>query len=77
MQPTLTTFPTTISATTRQSKEFLLTPMKIFRNNSEGVLIEPTVNSVRISVKIDQADQLEIMLTRCVHSWGCECGVAL
>lgn len=45
------------------SKEFLLTPLQIWRNPNEGVLIEATINSVRVSVKIDtHGDSLEDML---------------
>ena len=48
---------------TRGSKEFLLTPLQIWRNPNEGVLIEATINSVRVSVKIDtHGDSLEDML---------------
>jgi len=37
--------------------------MQIWRNPQEGVLIEATVNSVRVSVKIDtHGDNLEVML---------------
>ena len=47
----------------RGSKDFLLTPLTILRNPNEGVLIETTINSVRVSVKIDtHADNLEVML---------------
>lgn len=46
----------------RHNKELLLNPMKICRNTEEKCLIEPSVNSVRISVCIKQADELEEML---------------
>lgn len=49
---------------TRQSKELLLNPIKISRNENEMVLIEPSVNSVRLSVCIKQADEIEEILTR-------------
>ena len=46
----------------RQSKELLLNPVTICRNAHEKVLIEPSVNSVRISVLIKQADEMETIL---------------
>ncbi|BGP49034.1 Arp complex subunit [Rhodotorula kratochvilovae] len=42
--------------------EVLLTPLTIARNASESVLIEPSINSVRLSIKIKQADDLERIL---------------
>lgn len=36
--------------------------MHISRNESEQVLIEPSVNSVRVSIKIKQADEIEQIL---------------
>ena len=44
------------------SKEVLLNPLTISRNENERVLIEPSVNSVRISIKIKQADEIERIL---------------
>ncbi|CDR99122.1 probable ARP2/3 complex 20 kDa subunit [Sporisorium scitamineum] len=44
------------------SLEVLLTPLTISRNENEKVLIEPSVNSVRISIKIKQADEIERIL---------------
>ncbi|KAI1351246.1 hypothetical protein F5Y01DRAFT_127001 [Xylaria sp. FL0043] len=44
------------------SPEVLLTPLVIARNENEKVLIEPSVNSVRISIKIKQADEIETIL---------------
>lgn len=44
------------------SKELLLNPVKICRNESEKCYIEPSVNSVRISICIKQADELEEIL---------------
>lgn len=49
---------------TRQSKELLLNPIKICRNENEMTLIEPSVNSVRLSVCIKQADEIEEILTK-------------
>ncbi|KAL0076107.1 hypothetical protein J3Q64DRAFT_1754021 [Phycomyces blakesleeanus] len=45
-----------------KSKEVLLNPLAISRNENEKVLIEPSVNSVRVSIKIKQADDLEHIL---------------
>lgn len=46
----------------RTTKEVLLTPVCIARNENERVLIEPSINSVRVSIKIKQADDLERVL---------------
>jgi len=46
----------------RQSKELILNPIKICRNESEVCLIEPSINSVRISICIKQADEIEEIL---------------
>lgn len=46
----------------RTSPEVLLTPLTVARNENERVLIEPSVNSVRISIKIKQADEIEHIL---------------
>ena len=46
----------------RQSKELLLTPVIISRNEKEKVLIETSINSVRISIAIKQADDIEHIL---------------
>ncbi|KAL4214274.1 Arp complex subunit [Rhizopus microsporus] len=45
-----------------KSKEVLLNPLIISRNENEKVLVEPSVNSVRVSIKIKQADDLERIL---------------
>ncbi|KAG1502294.1 hypothetical protein G6F46_003078 [Rhizopus delemar] len=45
-----------------KSKEVLMNPLVISRNENEKVLIEAAVNSVRISIKIKQADDLERIL---------------
>lgn len=42
--------------------EVLLNPLTISRNENERVLVEPSVNSVRISIKIKQADEIERIL---------------
>ncbi|KAI1851954.1 hypothetical protein JX266_002807 [Neoarthrinium moseri] len=44
------------------SPEVLLNPLVVSRNENERVLIEPSVNSVRISIKIKQADEIENIL---------------
>ncbi|RNA21619.1 actin-related 2 3 complex subunit 4 [Brachionus plicatilis] len=46
----------------RKSKELLLTPVVISRNENERVLIEGSVNSIRISIAIKKADDLERIL---------------
>ncbi|CAO3695379.1 unnamed protein product [Rhizopus stolonifer] len=37
-----------------KSKEVLMNPLVISRNENEKVLIEPSVNSVRISIKLNR-----------------------
>jgi len=46
----------------RASREVLLTPLVISRNDNERVLIEPSVNSIRLSISIKQADEIEKIL---------------
>lgn len=46
----------------QSSPEVLLTPLTIARNENERVLIEPSINSARISIRIKQADEIEIIL---------------
>jgi hypothetical protein len=46
----------------RTSKELLLTPVIISRNEKEKVLIETSINSVRISIAVKQADEIERIL---------------
>ena len=41
----------------RASKEVILTPLVVSRNENEKVLIETSINSVRVSIKIKQADE--------------------
>lgn len=38
----------------RANKELLLNPVTICRNEKERILIEPSVNSVRVSIMIKQ-----------------------
>ncbi|KAI1263355.1 ARP23 complex 20 kDa subunit [Xylariaceae sp. FL1019] len=44
------------------SPEVLLNPLVVARNENEKVLIEPSINSIRISIKIKQADEIENIL---------------
>ena len=46
----------------RSSREVLLNPLVISRNENERVLIEPSINSIRLSIKIKQADEIERVL---------------
>ncbi|KNC77090.1 actin-like protein 2/3 complex subunit 4 [Sphaeroforma arctica JP610] len=46
------------------SKELVCTPLYISRNEKEGVLIEGSINSVRVSVKVKQADEIEQLLCK-------------
>lgn len=56
----------------RDSKELLLKPIKISRNENEMVLIEPSINSVRLSVCIKQADDIEEILTKKFTRFLCQ-----
>lgn len=46
----------------KSSKELLLTPIVISRNEKEKVLIESSINSIRISIAVKQADEIERIL---------------
>ncbi|XP_065191190.1 actin-related protein 2/3 complex subunit 4 [Sycon ciliatum] len=46
----------------RSSKELLLTPVIVSRNEKEKVLVEGSVNSMRVSIAIKQADEIEKIL---------------
>jgi len=46
----------------KASNEVLLTPIVISRNEKEKVLIESSINSIRLSIKIKQADEIETIL---------------
>jgi actin related protein 2/3 complex, subunit 4 len=48
----------------RSSKELLLNNILITRTEREAVLIEPSINSVRMSIRIKQADDTERILVR-------------
>jgi len=49
---------------TRTSNEVLLHPVVIARNSQEKVLIEGSINSVRVSIKIKQSDDVERILCK-------------
>ncbi|THV85893.1 actin-related protein-like protein 2/3 complex subunit 4 [Aureobasidium pullulans] len=44
------------------SPEVLLNPLTVSRNENERVFIEPSVNSIRVSIRIKQADEIEHIL---------------
>lgn len=46
----------------RLSKELLLNPVIVARTEQERCLIEPSVNSIRVSIKIKQQDEIETIL---------------
>uniref|UniRef100_A0A5S6QPQ7 Actin-related protein 2/3 complex subunit 4 n=1 Tax=Trichuris muris TaxID=70415 RepID=A0A5S6QPQ7_TRIMR len=46
----------------RSSKEMLLNPVVISRNEKERVLVETSINSIRVSISLKQADDLEKFL---------------
>lgn len=46
----------------RESPELLLNPVIVSRNEKERVLIEPSINSIRVSIAIKQADEIEKLL---------------
>jgi actin related protein 2/3 complex subunit 4 len=46
----------------RNSKELLLQPVVVARSDKEKCLIEGSINAVRISLKIKQADEMENVL---------------
>lgn len=46
----------------RLTDEALLNPLIVSRNENEQCLIEPSINSVRVSLKIKQADEIEAIL---------------
>jgi actin related protein 2/3 complex subunit 4 len=49
-------------AEVRHSKELLLNPIVVAKSDVERVLIEPSINSLRVSIKIKQADEIEEIL---------------
>lgn len=54
------------------SKELLLTPLVVSRNKQERVLIEPSVNAVRISIAVKQADDIERILAHKFTRFMCQ-----
>jgi len=46
----------------KTSPEVVFNSLIVARNDNERVLIEPSVNSVRVSIKIKQADEIEQIL---------------
>ncbi len=44
------------------SKELILNPILIARDDKQQCLIEPSINSIRVSIKIKQNDNLEAVL---------------
>ncbi|CCI49737.1 unnamed protein product [Albugo candida] len=44
------------------SKELILNPILICRNENEKCLIEPSINSTRVSVCVKQTDEIEVIL---------------
>ena len=46
----------------RTSKELLLNPVVVARTEAERCLIESSINSVRVSIKIKQQDEIEVIL---------------
>ncbi|KAJ3103737.1 Actin- protein 2/3 complex subunit 4 [Phlyctochytrium planicorne] len=46
----------------RSTPSALLTPVVISRNENEQIYVEGSINSVRISIKIKQADEIERIL---------------
>ena len=48
----------------RVNKELLMNPVMVARNEKERVLVEASINSVRVSIGIKQADELEVLLVR-------------
>ena len=46
----------------RSGRELILNPIKICRTETEMCLIEPSINSVRVSILIKQADEVETIL---------------
>ena len=48
----------------RSSKELLLAPLIVSRNEKEKVQIEASINSIRVSISIKQADEIEKILCK-------------
>jgi len=56
----------------RTSNELLMTPIIISRNKQERVLIEPSINSVRMSIGVKQADEIEKILCAKFTKFMCQ-----
>uniref|UniRef100_A0A0R3PV65 Actin-related protein 2/3 complex subunit 4 n=1 Tax=Angiostrongylus costaricensis TaxID=334426 RepID=A0A0R3PV65_ANGCS len=54
------------------SKELLMTPVVVARNKQERVLIEPSINSVRVSISIKQSDEIERILCHKFTRFMCQ-----
>jgi actin related protein 2/3 complex subunit 4 len=52
----------TIFSLYRGSKELILNPVTISRTENERCYIEPSINSVRVSIRIKQQDEIEEIL---------------
>jgi len=50
----------------RSSKQLLLNPVVISRNQNERILIEGSVNSVRISIAVKQVKSLVFIKMKCL-----------
>ncbi|EAL71900.1 hypothetical protein ACTFIW_009595 [Dictyostelium discoideum] len=48
----------------KTSKELVLNPVIIARNKNERVLIETSINSIRISVSIKKSDEVDVILAK-------------
>jgi len=46
----------------RSSKELVMNPVVVSRNDKEKVLVEPSINSLRVSIAIKQSDDIERIL---------------
>lgn len=54
------------------SSELVLTPIVISRSKQERVLIEPSVNAVRISIAVKQVDEIEKILMHKFTRFMCQ-----
>ena len=62
------------STVCRSSKELLLTPLVVSRNEKEKVQIEASINSIRVSIAIKQVGvascTLNVWHSNCPHSYN-------
>lgn len=49
-----------------------MTPVVISRNKDERVLIEPSINSIRMSISVKQADEIEKILCDKFTNFMCQ-----